>query len=272
MLRGRHYFYSQCAHDSWNFSSKMEEILSLVKQMQNVGNLEPKIEDLVKRINKLQQAKKILNEEIFEANEHSKTLQIELEKLNAEKSSLEEIWNEKKEIKKVMQMHSKETQAEMQREQKLNLACKQQIEEITAKIQMEKLKQREQRFAFEQLLDELTEKHKNLWELYARERPMADMKKSKEQLLLEEKLIQEKLAHVQDELDLLSQVTLSEERKFLKSQAAASTLELFQEENKKAKGYLEAASKYNSDLQEKCNKLRIELEVFGMEDDSINED
>ncbi|KAG8129742.1 hypothetical protein E2320_016406, partial [Naja naja] len=236
------------------------------------GNLEPKIEDLVKRINKLQQAKKILNEEISETNKHSKTLQIELEKLNAEKSSLEEIWNEKKEIKKVMQMHSKETQAEMQREQKLNLDCKQQIEEITAKIQMEKLKQREQRFSFEQLLDELMEKHKNLWELYAREKPMADMKLSKEQLLLEEKLIQEKLAHVQDELDLLSQVAFSEKRKFLKSQAAASTVELFQEENKKAKDYLEAASKYNSDLQEKCSKLRIELEVFGIEDDNINED
>ncbi|KAK9407486.1 synaptonemal complex central element protein 1-like [Crotalus adamanteus] len=217
--------------DSWNFASKMEEILSLVKQMQNVGNLEPKIEDLVKRINKLQQ-----------------------------------------EIKKVMQMHSKETEAEMQREQKLNLDCKQQIEGITAKIKMEKLKQREQRMAFEQLLDELMEKHKNLWELYAREKPVADMKESKEQLLREEKLIQEKLAHVQDELDLLSQVAFSEERKFLKSQAAASALELFQEENKKAKDYLEAASKYNSDLQEKCNKLRIELEVFGMEDGSINED
>ncbi|XP_070592198.1 synaptonemal complex central element protein 1-like [Erythrolamprus reginae] len=257
---------------SWNFSSKMEEILSLVKQMQNVGNLEPKIEELIKRINKLQQAKKILNEEISEANEHSKTLQIELEKLNAEKSSLEETWNEKKELKNVMQMHSKETQDEVQREQKLNLDCKQRIEEVTAKIQMEKRKQSEQRFAFEQLLDELMEKHKNLWELYAREKPMADMKRNKEQLLLEEKLMQEKLAHVQDELDLLSQVAFSEERKFLKSQAASSTLELFQEENKKAKFYLETASKYNSDLQEKCNKLRKELEVFGMEDDSINED
>ncbi|XP_013908511.1 PREDICTED: synaptonemal complex central element protein 1-like [Thamnophis sirtalis] len=219
-----------------------------------VGNLEPKIEDLIKRINKLQQAKKVLNEEISEANKHSKTLQLELEKrsyfkrktekqkvilkqpqstilickrsatMNAEKSSLEEIWNEKKEIKKVMQMHSKETQDEMQREQKLNLDCKKQIEEITAKIQMEKLKQREQRFAFEQLLDELMEKHKNLWELYAKEKPITDMKKSKEQLLLEEKLIQEKLAHVQDELNLLSQVTFSGQRKFLKSQAAASTL------------------------------------------------
>ncbi|XP_063150100.1 synaptonemal complex central element protein 1-like isoform X3 [Candoia aspera] len=150
-----------------------------------VGNLEPRIEDLVKRINKLQQAKKILNEEISEANEHSKTLQRELEKLNAEKSSLEETWNEKKEIRKVMQLHSKETEVEMQREQKLNLVCKQQIEELTAKIQVEKLKQREHRLAFEQLLDELMEKHKNLWELYAREKPVADMRESKERLLNE---------------------------------------------------------------------------------------
>ncbi|KAM6474745.1 synaptonemal complex central element protein 1-like isoform 1-T1 [Liasis olivaceus] len=258
--------------DCWDFASKMEEMLSLVKQMQNVGNLEPRIEDLIKRINKLQQAKKILNEEISEANEHSKALQRELEKLNAEKSSLEEIWNEKKEIRKVMELHSEEVEAEMQREQKLNLGCKQQIEELTAKIQVEKLKQRDQRLAFEQLLDELMEKHKNLWELYAREKPVADMKDSKEQLLNEEKLIQEKLAHVQDELDLLNQAAFSEERKFLKSREAASALELFQEENKKAKNYLEAASKCNSDLQQKCSRLKTELEVMGIEDGSINED
>ncbi|XP_061477722.1 synaptonemal complex central element protein 1 [Rhineura floridana] len=256
--------------EPWDFATKMEEILALVKQMQNVEKLEPKVEDLVKRINKLQQAKKILSEELSEANEHSKTLQRELEKLNAEKSSLEEIWNEKKATRQIMQLHCEETEKEMQRQQKLNLECKQRTEELTAKIQEERLKQRGQRLEFEQLLDELMEKHKSLWELYANEKPVADMRERKESLLSEEKMIQEKLANTQDELDFLSQSAFGEERKFLKSQEAVTALQLFQEENKKANEYLEVASKCNSDLQQRCGRLKTELEE--MEDSIIYED
>uniref|UniRef100_A0ABM5FPT6 Synaptonemal complex central element protein 1 isoform X3 n=1 Tax=Pogona vitticeps TaxID=103695 RepID=A0ABM5FPT6_9SAUR len=171
----------------------MEEILSLVKQMQNVGNLEPRIEELVKRINKLQQAKKLLSKELSEANEHSETLQKELEKLNAEKLTLEETWNEKKETLRVMQLHCEEAEAKMQRQQQLNQECKQRIEAITAQIQEEKLKQSEQRMEFEQLLDELMEKHKSLWELYAREKQVAEMKDSKERLLSEGSYFKKKI-------------------------------------------------------------------------------
>ncbi|XP_053159109.1 synaptonemal complex central element protein 1-like isoform X3 [Hemicordylus capensis] len=257
---------------SWDLTSKMEEILSLVKQMQNVGNLEPRIDDLVSRINKLQQAKKILSEELSEANEHSESLQRELEKLNAEKSNLEEIWNEKKEARKIMQLHCEETEAEMYRKQKLSMELKQRIEELTAEIQEEKLKQRQQRLQFETLLDELTEKHKSLGELHAREKSVIGMRESKECWLSEEKLIQGKLADVQDKFDLLSQSAFSEERKFLKSQEAASALELFKEENQKAKEYLETVSKYNSDLHQKCGRLKTELEDLEGQDDFIKED
>nr|XP_003216702.1 PREDICTED: synaptonemal complex central element protein 1 [Anolis carolinensis] len=256
--------------DPWDFSSKMEEILSLVKQMQNVKNLEPRIEDLVKKINKLQQAKKILSEELSEANEHSKSLQRELEKLNAEKSSLEEIWNEKKETRKVMQFHCEETEIKRQWQQKLNLECKQRIEAVTAKIQAEKRKQSKQRMEFEQLLEELMEKHKRLWELYSRDQPVADMKDSKERLLKEEKMLQEKLASIQDELDLLTQTTLREGEELLEEQEAVAALELFEEENKKAIDYLELASKCNSTLQQKCSRLKAELEDMQMEMENVS--
>ncbi|XP_067320406.1 synaptonemal complex central element protein 1-like [Anolis sagrei] len=258
--------------DPWDFSSKMEEILSLVKQMQNVESLEPRIEDLVKRINTLQQAKKLLSEELSKANEHSKSLQRELEKLNAEKSSLEEIWNEKKETRKVLQFHCEETEIKRQWQQKLNRECKQRIEAVTAKIQAEKRKQSKQRMEFEQLLEELMEKHKRLWELYSRDQPVADMKESKERLLKEEKMLQEKLTSIQDELDLLTQTTLSEERNFLKSKEAVAALELFEEENKKAIEYLELASKCNSSLQEKCCRLKAELEDMQMEMENVSID
>ncbi|XP_034996430.1 synaptonemal complex central element protein 1 [Zootoca vivipara] len=241
--------------DPWDFATKMEEILSLVKQMQNVEILEPKVEELVKRINKLQQAKKILSEELSEANEHSQTLQRELEILNAEKSSLEEIWSEMKGTRQIVQLHCEETETETQRQQKMNLERKQRIEELTAKIQEERVKQRDQRLEFEHLLNELMEKHKSLWELYAREKPaVADIREKKECLLSEEKMIQEKLAHAHEELDLISQSVFIKEREFLKSQEAATALKLFQEENKAAKEYLEAVSKYHSDLKQRCSR------------------
>uniref|UniRef100_G1KEZ2 Synaptonemal complex central element protein 1 n=1 Tax=Anolis carolinensis TaxID=28377 RepID=G1KEZ2_ANOCA len=244
----------------WDFSSKMEEILSLVKQMQNVKNLEPRIEDLVKKINKLQQAKKILSEELSEANEHSKSLQRELEKCSVFLLFLLE-------TRKVMQFHCEETEIKRQWQQKLNLECKQRIEAVTAKIQAEKRKQSKQRMEFEQLLEELMEKHKRLWELYVRSRdqPVADMKDSKERLLKEEKMLQEKLASIQDELDLLTQTTLREGEELLEEQEAVAALELFEEENKKAIDYLELASKCNSTLQQKCSRLKAELEDMQME-------
>nr|XP_028567835.1 synaptonemal complex central element protein 1-like isoform X4 [Podarcis muralis] len=218
-------------HNPWDFATKMEEILSLVKQMQNVEILEPKVEELVKRINKLQQ-------------------------VNAEKSSLEEIWSEMKGTRQIVQLHCEETETEMQRQQKMNLERKQRIEELTAKIQEERVKQRDQRLEFEHLLNELMEKHKSLWELYAREKPaVADIREKKECLLSEEKMIQEKLAHAQDELDLISQSVFIKERKFLKSQEAATALKLFQEEKKAAKEYLEAVSKYHSDLKQRCSSF-----------------
>nr|XP_056711995.1 synaptonemal complex central element protein 1-like [Euleptes europaea] len=256
--------------DSWDFASKMEEILSLVKQMQNAGNVDPRIEDLITRINELQQAKKIISEELCEANEQNAALQRELEKLNEEELRLEEILNEKKAARQNMERHSEEREAEMKRQQELNLESKQRIEDLEAKIQEEKLKQRKQRMEFEQRLEELMEKHKSLWECYARKKPVTEA--DKELLLIEEKQIQDKLARVQDELDLLRCSPFSEERRFLKSPEAACAMELFQEENKKAKEYLEATSKKHSDLQERCRRLKAELENLGVPDGPPKED
>ncbi|KAJ6655363.1 hypothetical protein lerEdw1_005555, partial [Lerista edwardsae] len=260
----------------WYFEVTFDRIVkfspSFLSFLSVVEHLEPRIEELVRRINKLQQAKKILSKELAEANEQMKALQRELEKLNNEKLSLEDIWNKKKEARRIMQLHCNEIETEIQREEKLNLKNKKKIEELTAKIQEEKVKQRRQRLQFEQLLDELMEKHKNLWELHTKEKPMADMRAKKERLLTEEKLIQRKLAHVQDEIDLLKQSAFIEERKFLKSREAASALELFQEENQKAKGYLETATKHNSALQQRWKRLKVELEDLEMQDDSLKED
>ncbi|KAF7244030.1 Synaptonemal complex central element protein 1, partial [Varanus komodoensis] len=240
-------------------------------------NLEPKIEDLVKRINKLQQAKKIISEEFSEANKHSNALQRELEKCSAFPHILYCMTTAQHH--KIRRLILNLSFILFIRQQKLNSECKQNIEELATKIHEEKLKQSKQRSKFQQQLDELIEKHKSLWDLYGKEKSVADLRDSKECLLNEvlcsnifpEKLIQEKLAHVQEELDLLNQSALTEERKLLKSQQAAATLELFQEENHKAKEYLEAASKHNFDLQQRCSRVNAELKEFGMENGSLED-
>ncbi|KAG6922050.1 synaptonemal complex central element protein 1-like, partial [Chelydra serpentina] len=159
-----------------------------------------------------------------------------------------------------------ETEAEAQRQQTLSRERKQSIEELTAQIQEEKLKQRKQRLEFEQQLDELMEKHKTLQECHSTEKLAAEirsMTESKERLLSEDELIQDNLAQVEKQLDALprAEAAPSQERMFLKSQEASTALQLFQQENKRATEYLEAASCRHSELQQKLKSLTAELEA-----------
>ncbi|XP_077696780.1 synaptonemal complex central element protein 1-like isoform X1 [Eretmochelys imbricata] len=122
------------------------------------------------------------------------------------------------------------------------------------------------RLEFEQQLDELMEKHKTLQECHSMEKLAAEicsMAESRERLLSEDKLIQDNLAQVEKQLDSLPQAEAapSQERMFLKSQEASSALQLFQQENKRATEYLEAASCRHSELQQKFKRLTAELEA-----------
>ncbi|XP_015261632.1 PREDICTED: LOW QUALITY PROTEIN: synaptonemal complex central element protein 1 [Gekko japonicus] len=256
---------------SYSTSVSLGDFMDSESELGEAAPRSYKVKLPVKKKKKQNQKKKPkLREELSEANEQSTTLQRELEKLNEEESRLEEILNEKKAARKIVERHSEEREAEMKRQQKLNLESKERTEELEAKIQEEKLKQRKQRMEFEQRLEELMEKHRSLWECYVRKKPMTEA--DKEVLLAKEKLIQEKLARVQDELDLLRCSPFNEERRFLKSPAAACAMELFQEEYKKATEYLETTTKENSDLQERCRRLKAELENLGVQDGCPKED
>nr|XP_032626046.1 synaptonemal complex central element protein 1-like isoform X3 [Chelonoidis abingdonii] len=238
------------------------------------GTLEPRMDDLVGRISRLQRAKQNLSQELHDGKLRSEELQAELEELNKEKSNLEEICSQKQEVLRTLQLRCQETEAEAQRQQTLSQERKQSIEELTAKIQEEKLKQRKQspsppvvsRLEFEQQLDELMEKHKSLQECHSMKKLAAEicsMAESKERLLSEDKLIQDNLAQVEKQLDSLPQGEAAprQERMFLKSQEASTALQLFQQENKRATEYLEAASRRHSELQQKFKKLTAELEA-----------
>ncbi|EMP26554.1 CpG-binding protein [Chelonia mydas] len=201
------------------------------------GTLEPRMDDLVGRISRLQRAKQALSQELHEGQARSEELQAELEELNKEKSNLEEICSQKQEVLRTLQLRCQETEVEAQRQQTLSQDRKQSIEELTAKIQEEKLKQRKQRYW---LLPPCSGLNPQLY-----------------------KLIQDNLAQVEKQLDSLPQAEAapSQERMFLKSQEASSALQLFQQENKRATEYLEAASRRHSELQQKFKRLTAELEA-----------
>ncbi|XP_042697635.2 synaptonemal complex central element protein 1 isoform X3 [Chrysemys picta bellii] len=208
-----------------DFAPKAEELLLLVKQLQDARTLEPRMDDLVGRISRLQRAKQALSRELQDGKARSEELQAELEELNEEKSNLEEICSQKQEVLRTLQLRCQETEAEAQRQQTLSQERKQSIEELMAKIQEEKLKQRKQRLEFEQQLDELMEKHKSLQECHHGEAGCRDLQHGREQ------------------------GTFAERR------------QLFQQENKRATEYLEAASRRHSELQQKFKRLTAELEA-----------
>ncbi|XP_029466640.1 synaptonemal complex central element protein 1-like isoform X2 [Rhinatrema bivittatum] len=245
-------------------SLQVEQLLKIVKKLQEAGELEPKIEDLIGKIKKLQEAKNLMDEELCNLQFHSEALQEELDRLNAEKSYLKATFQRKQETLGILQLQCEEKEAETERKQQLSQNCKQRIEELMSRMQEEKLKQRKQRMEFEKQLDELIEKHKSLWEFHTAKRLDAEIKNMenrKQHMLKDEKEIQEKLDHVLNQLDSLRHHggPLSEEGVFLHSKEAADTLHLFEEENRSARGFLEEASLHHSDIQQKCARLRMEL-------------
>ncbi|XP_074226488.1 synaptonemal complex central element protein 1-like isoform X1 [Camelus bactrianus] len=106
-------------------SKKTEDLLEMVKKLQKEGSLEPQIEDLINRINELQQAKKKSSEELGEAQALWEALHRELDSLNEEKVHLEEILSKKQEALRTLQLHCQRTERESQR-----LPVEEQLEDL----------------------------------------------------------------------------------------------------------------------------------------------
>ncbi|XP_056665882.1 synaptonemal complex central element protein 1 isoform X1 [Monodelphis domestica] len=227
-------------------------------------NLEPRIE-----------AKKNANKELCETQAHRQSLQKELEELSLEEAQLKEILNKKQETLRILRLHCQEKETEALRQQAVSEGCKQRITELNSKIQEEKMKRRNQRVEFGQQLEEMMEKHKTLWEFHKAENLSQEISNisNKDQLLLEEKLTQEKLNTIQKQLDNLTQLETKTEATavtsvdaFLCSEEAAAAVHLFKEENKKATEFLEAASLHYQQLQQKYQRLKNDLEAVGHSD------
>nr|XP_010966933.1 PREDICTED: synaptonemal complex central element protein 1-like [Camelus bactrianus] len=140
-------------------SKKTEDLLEMVKKLQKEGSLEPQIEDLINRINELQQAKKKSSEELGEAQALWEALHRELDSLNEEKVHLEEILSKKQEALRTLQLHCQRTERESQR------------------------------LPVEEQLEDLIGQHKDLWEFHMLKQRLAweisALQGSLEQLLTE---------------------------------------------------------------------------------------
>uniref|UniRef100_A0A8I5U318 Synaptonemal complex central element protein 1 n=1 Tax=Pongo abelii TaxID=9601 RepID=A0A8I5U318_PONAB len=243
-------------------SQKIEDLMEMVQKLQKVGSLEPRVEVLINRINEVQQAKKKANKDLGEARTICEALQKELD--------LQTL--------RILRLHCQEKESEAQRKHTMLQECKERISALNLQIEEEKNKQRQLRLAFEEQLEDLMGQHKDLWDFHRPERlarEICALDSSKEQLLKEEKLVKATLEDVKHQLCSLCGAegpSTLDEGLFLRSQEAAATVQLFQEEHRKAEELLAAAAQCHQQLQQKCQqqqqkrqRLKEELEKHGMQ-------
>ncbi|XP_036056176.1 synaptonemal complex central element protein 1 isoform X5 [Onychomys torridus] len=259
-------------------TQKIEDLMDMVKKLQKVGSLEPRIEVLINRINEVQQAKKKASEELGEAQTVWDSLQKDLESLHEEKVRLKDILNKKQESLRMFRLQCQEKESEAQRKHTVLQECKERISFLNSQIDNEKGRLRKLRLEFEQQLEALMNQHKDLLEFHKPEHlaeEICALDSSKEQLLKEEKLIEVKLEDVKHRLSTLCGPERSStltEGLFLRSHEAAAAMQLFKEENKKAEELLNAAAQHHQQMQERCQqlqqkrqKLKEELERQGVQ-------
>ncbi|XP_052022479.1 synaptonemal complex central element protein 1-like isoform X2 [Apodemus sylvaticus] len=156
-----------------------EDLLETVKKLQKEGSLEPQIEDLIHRINELQQGKpkKRSSDELGEAQALQEAMHRELDSLNEEKVHIEEVLCKKQDALSILQKHPQEKESET--------PC------LDAKQQEEKL-------------EDLASQHKDLWEFRVLQQRLAQeisvMEHRKDQLLVERTLLRARLKEVEQRL------------------------------------------------------------------------
>ncbi|XP_021075850.2 synaptonemal complex central element protein 1-like isoform X2 [Mus pahari] len=140
------------------------------------GSLEPQIEDLIHRINELQQgpAKKRSSEELDEAQALREAMHRELDSLNEEKVHLEEVLCRKQDALSILQKHPQERESD------------------SPPLDAQQPEER---------LEDPASQHKDLWEFRVLQQRLAQeisaMEHRKDQLLAERTLLQARLEEVE---------------------------------------------------------------------------
>ncbi|CAK6949442.1 synaptonemal complex central element protein 1 isoform X3 [Scomber scombrus] len=172
----------------------------------NGGGDEPKLEQLVGKLVRLQQGKRALGEEIKELKSVSDSLQKELAYLQTEAYQLEGIHKEKEELCRKLQFQCEESEQDSVRQVEQNKKSEELLEQYRCEIQEFKLKHRKLRMKFENQLHQLIEQHKNLQSVFMPQRLPAEIESAentKRQLLSAEELKLAQLCRLDEELEEL---------------------------------------------------------------------
>ncbi|KAL2080416.1 hypothetical protein ACEWY4_024209 [Coilia grayii] len=172
---------------------------------------EPKVEDLALKLRKLQQAKRALEEELWEVQVLKDKLEQEEENLSSEAFQLEVTLKEKEESLRVLQFKCDEMGQDSQRQQEQNEHKEDLVEQYRCQIQEATLKHRKTRMKFENQLQQLMGQHKNLFAMFIPERLPAEIltaENATAQLLKAEKLRMDQLAEQQEELGVIEKLSM----------------------------------------------------------------
>lgn len=183
-------------------------ILSAVSHSKVKEMDEPKVEPLLPKLKRLQQDKRVLEEEVKDLQSISESLQKELEALQTEFYQLEETCKKKEELHQKLQYQSEDLEQDFARQLKLNKSNEELSEQYKCEIQAIKLKHRKLRIKFENQLCQLIEQKKNLYSVFMADRLPAEIEsaeKTKDQLLTAEKLKVAQVLSLEEEIDKLKQ-------------------------------------------------------------------
>ncbi|KAK2830368.1 hypothetical protein Q5P01_018299 [Channa striata] len=169
---------------------------------------EPKVEQFLSKLRRLQQGKRSLEDELREIKSVNKSMQMELGTLQTEAYKLEGIHKEKEEMCRKLQIQCEESEQESSRQLKQNQKSEELLEQYRCEIQEFKLKHRKQRMKFENQLHQLIEQHKNLHSVFTTERLPDEIKSAENmlsQLLSTEQMKLDQLHHLNEELQNVRQ-------------------------------------------------------------------
>ncbi|XP_035475895.2 synaptonemal complex central element protein 1 [Scophthalmus maximus] len=199
----------------------IEDMVNVTPLIGGEATPEPKVDQLMSKLRRLQQGKRVLEEEIKDRKSVRDSLQEELATLQTEASELEEIYKEKEEFCRNLQFQCEESEQDSDRQLKQNKKSEELLEQYRCEIQEFKLKQRKQRMRFEKQLHQLIEQHKNLHSIFTPERlpnEIENTENAKSQLISAEQLKLAQLNRLNEELE-----DVREQRQL--GTAAADTLE-----------------------------------------------
>ncbi|XP_036948300.1 synaptonemal complex central element protein 1 isoform X1 [Acanthopagrus latus] len=188
--------------DSAGFN--IEDLINVPPLKEDEDMQEVKVDQMLGKLRRLQQGKRVLEEEIKDIKSVSDSLQKELATLQNEAYQLEGIHKEKEELCRNLQFQCEESEQDSARLLKQNKKSDELLEQYRCEIQEFKLKHRKQRMKFENQLHQLIEQHRNLHSVFTPEMlpdEILSAENIKSQLLSAEQMKLAQLHRLNEELE-----------------------------------------------------------------------